>query len=173
MCDLPSCKTPDSLNRIQIWRVRRQPKHPQTFSVLGKKGPQFFLLMITSIVDDHRQLLSAAIFAAEEIFEESLERDPIEFSFFGRCAKTSGLDIDGAPIANLRSGGCRRNFWLCSARPPHSDHARPLLKMDLVLGIEANLRVPNQADQFFLKVACASGSAPFGDVRGRNRRMPK
>jgi hypothetical protein len=129
--------------------------------------------MVAGIVNYHRQFLSAAIFAAEKILHESLERDPIEFSLLGCHAKTSGFYIDCAPVANLRSGGCRRNPWLRSTRPPHADYARPLLKVNLILGIDANLGISEQADQFFLKTACASGSAPFGDVRGRNKRMPK
>jgi hypothetical protein len=47
------------------------------------------------------------------------------------------------------------------------------LKMNLVFRMDPDLSMLQQADQFFLKSACVSGSAPFGYVRGRNKRMPR
>ena len=129
--------------------------------------------MVPGVVDDHRELLSTPILAAEKTLQESVEGNPIEFAFFGLYAKASGSNVHGSPVSDLRPGRGRGDLGLRATGPPHTDHAGTLLKMDLVLGIHSDLGIPQQADQFFLKAACASGSAPCGNVRGRNMRMPR
>ena len=129
--------------------------------------------MVPGVVDDHRELLSTPILAAEKTLQESVEGNPIEFAFFGLYAKASGSNLHGSPVSDLRPGRGRGDLGLKATGPPHTDHAGTLLKMDLVLGKDPNMRIAEYADQFFLKAAWASASAPFGEVRGRNRRMPR
>lgn len=102
-----------------------------------------------------------------------MEGHPIEFAFFGFDAKTSGSDVHGSPVSHLSPGRGRGDLGLGATGPPHTDHAGTLLKMDLVLGKDPKMRISEEADQFFLKAAWASASAPLGEVRGRNRRMPR
>lgn len=129
--------------------------------------------MVASVVDDHRQLLSAPIFPAEEVLQESMEGHPVELIRFRFDAQAASSKVDCAPVANLRPGRCRGNLWLRTPRPPHTNDAGTLLKVNLVFRIDPDLRILQQADQFFLKSACLSGSAPFGYVRGRSKRMPR
>ena len=97
--------------------------------------------MVTGVVDDHRELLSTPILAAEKTLQESVEGNPIEFAFFGLYAKASGSKVRGSPVSDLRPGRGRGDLGICGS--------------------------------VFLKAAWASASAPFGEVRGRNRRMPR
>ena len=129
--------------------------------------------MVTGVVDDHRELLSTPILAVEKTLQESVEGNPIEFIFFGLHAKASGSNVHGSPVPDLGPGGGRGDLGLKATRPPHTDHAGTLLKMDLVLGKNPDMWISEYTDQFFLKAAWASSSAPFGEVRGRNRRMPR
>ena len=129
--------------------------------------------MVTGVVDDHRELLSTPILAAEKTLQESVEGNPIEFAFFGLYAKASGSNLHGSPVSDLRPGRGRGDLGLRATGPPHTDHAGTLLKMDLVLGKDPKMRISEEADQFFLKAAWASASAPFGEVRDRSRRIPR
>jgi hypothetical protein len=109
--------------------------------------------MVTGVVDDHRELFSTPILAVEKTLQESVEGNPIEFPFFGLHAKASGSNVHGSPVPDLGPGGGRGDLGLKATRPPHTDHAGTLLKMDLVLGKNPDMWISEYTDQFFLKAA--------------------
>jgi hypothetical protein len=129
--------------------------------------------MVTSVVDDHGDFLSAPILARKETIQEAVEGNPIEFAFFGFHVKASGSDVHCSPVSDLRPGRSRGDLGLGATRPPHTDYTGTLLKMDFVLSKDPDMRISKYPDQFFLKAACASTLAPFGEVRGRNRRKSR
>jgi len=144
----------------------------EPFLVFGEKGPKFLLAVVSGIVDDHSQLLSMPIFTAQEGIQELMEGNPVEHSFLRLDAETPFEYIDCSPVSEFLPVGSRGDFGLRSSGPPHPDDTCTLLEMHLILRPYVNIRLTDQLNQFFLKAACFSGSAPLGYVRGRSKRIP-
>ena len=70
-----------------------------------------------------------------------MKSDPVKLAFMKLDAETARTDVDRTPVSNLFSGGCGGNLGLRTPRPPHPYHTGSLLKMDLILGPDSDLRI--------------------------------
>ena len=97
--------------------------------------------MIASVVDNHQLPLFTPIVGAKESFQEVMKRYPVKLAFLRLEAETAGTDVDRTPVSNLFSGGCGGDLGLRAPRPPHPYHTGSLLKMDLILSPDSDLRI--------------------------------
>jgi hypothetical protein len=145
---------PDSLDRIQVWAIRRKEIKAEAFDILLSPFLMENSMMVPDIVQNHDRRSTGSHRNLPQAAQELQKGLSIEAAHFAPELKVPVPQAHSSEVADAATGRVMLQGWVDDLRrDPHSTARTILLEMHFVESPEIHIACLQEVPEFFLCAA--------------------